>query len=63
MNKALKQASKKTGANLLNTVIRDKEGRIYGNVKLLNLKGNTMAEEIISKGVSAYRHGGVVNGR
>ena len=63
LNKALTQASKKTGANLLNTVIKDKEGRIYGNVKLLNLKGNTMAEEIISKGVSAYRHGGVVNGR
>jgi hypothetical protein len=58
LNKALTQASKKTGANLLNTVIKDKEGRIYGNVKLLNLKGNTMAEEIISKGVSAYRHGG-----
>jgi hypothetical protein len=63
LNKALINASKKTGANLLNTVIKDTEGRIYGNVKLLNLKGNTMAEEIISKGVSAYRHGGVVNGR
>ena len=60
LNKALSNASKKTGANLLNTVIRDQEGRIYGNVKLLNLKGNKMAEEIISKGVSAYSEGGLV---
>ena len=60
LNKALAQASKKTGANLLNTAIRDTEGRIYGNVKLLNLKGNQMAEEIISKGVSAYSEGGLV---
>jgi hypothetical protein len=63
LNKSLSNAAKKTGANLLNTVIRDKEGRIYGNVKLLNLKGNKMAEEIISKGVSAYKQGGVAYGR
>ena len=60
LNKALSNASKKTGANLLNTVIKTPEGEIYGNVKLLNIKGNQMAEEIISKGVSAYSEGGLV---
>ena len=60
LNKALSNASKKTGANLLNTVIKTPEGEIYGNVKLLNIKGNKMAEEIISKGVTAYSEGGLV---
>ena len=63
LNKALSNASKKTGANLINTVIRTPEGQIYGGVKMLNLKNNKAAEEIISKGISAYQKGGVVNGR
>ena len=63
LNKALSNASKKTGANLINTVIRTPEGQIYGGVKMLNLKDNKVAEEIISKGISAYQKGGVVNGR
>ena len=63
LNKALSNASKKTGANLLNTVIRTPEGEIFGGVKMLNLKGNNKAEEIISGGISAFQEGGVVHGR
>ena len=63
LNKALSNASKKTGANLINTVIRTPEGQIYGGVKMLNLKNNKVAEEIISKGISAFQEGGVVHGR
>ena len=51
------------GANLLNTVIRTPEGEIFGGVKMLNLKGNNKAEEIISGGISAFQEGGVVHGR
>ena len=63
LNNALQKTAKKTGANLLNTVIKDGKGQIFGNIKMLNLKGNKMAEEIITKGVSAWQQGGTVNGR
>lgn len=63
LNKALSNASKKTGANLINTVIRTPEGQIFGGVKMLNLKGNKAAEEIISGGISLFQKGGIVNGR
>ena len=63
LNNALQKTAKKTGANLLNTVIKDGNGQIFGNIKMLNLKGNKMAEEIITKGVSAWQQGGTVNGR
>jgi len=63
LNKALSNVSKKTGANLLNTAIKTPEGQVYGGIKMLNLKNNKAAEEIISGGISAYQKGGVAHGR
>ena len=63
LNKALFNVSKKTGANLLNTAIKTPEGQVYGGIKMLNLKNNKAAEEIISGGISAYQKGGVAHGR
>ena len=63
LNKALSNVSKKTGANLLNTAIKTPEGQVYGGVKMLNLKNNKLAEEIISSGISAYQKGGAVSGK
>ena len=59
LNGALKEASKKTGANLLNTVIKDDKGRVFGQVKMLNLKDN----KNVGNSFSAYAKGGIVNGR
>ena len=59
LNGALKEASKKTGANLLNTVIKDDRGRVFGQVKMLNLKDN----KNVGNSFSAYAKGGIVNGR
>ena len=59
LNGALKETSKKTGANLLNTVIRDDRGRVFGQVKMLNLKDNPNVRDTFS----AYAKGGIVNGR
>jgi hypothetical protein len=59
LNGALKEASKKTGANLLNTVIKDDRGRVFGQVKMLNLKDNKNVKDTFS----AYAKGGIVNGR
>ena len=59
LNGALKEASKKTGANLLNTVIKDDQGRVFGQVKMLNLKDNKNVKDTFS----AYAKGGIVNGR
>ena len=59
LNGALKEASKKTGANLLNTVIKDDQGRVFGQVKMLNLKDN----KNVGNSFSAYAKGGIVNGR
>jgi hypothetical protein len=59
LNGALKEASKKTGANLLNTVIKDDQGRVFGQVKMLNLKDN----KNVGSSFSAYAKGGIVNGR
>ena len=59
LNGALKETSKKTGANLLNTVIKDDQGRVFGQVKMLNLKDN----KNVGSSFSAYAKGGIVNGR
>jgi len=59
LNGALKETSKKTGANLLNTVIKDDRGRVFGQVKMLNLKDNKNVKDTFS----AYAKGGIVNGR
>jgi hypothetical protein len=59
LNGALKETSKKTGANLLNTVIKDDQGRVFGQVKMLNLKDN----KNVGNSFSAYAKGGIVNGR
>jgi hypothetical protein len=59
MQNALKNVEKKSGAKLMESVIKDGEGRPW-RIPFLSVK-DPKAHEIIGKGMSLYRKGGLVN--
>jgi hypothetical protein len=59
---AMKKVGKKSGAKFMKTVITDDSNRAY-EVPTLIIKDNPAAQDIISKGLGAYKRGGLaVNG-
>ena len=59
---AMKKVGKKSGAKFIKTVITDERNRPF-EVPLLLLKDNPQAQSIISKGLGAYKRGGIaING-
>ena len=59
---AMKKVGKKSGAKFMKTVITDGSNRAY-EVPTLIIKDNPAAQDIISKGLGAYKRGGLaVNG-
>jgi hypothetical protein len=59
---AMKKVGKKSGAKFMKTVITDDRNRAY-EVPTLIIKDNPVAQDIISKGLGAYKRGGLaVNG-
>ena len=59
---AMKKVGKKSGAKFMKTVITDDRNRAY-EVPTLIIKDNPVAQDIISKGIGAYKRGGLaVNG-
>ncbi len=59
---AMKKVGKKSVAKLMKTVITDDRNRAY-EVPTLIIKDNPVAQDIISKGLGAYKRGGLaVNG-
>ena len=59
---AMKKVGKKSGAKFMKTVITDDSNRAF-EVPALIIKDNPAAQDIISKGLGAYKRGGLaVNG-
>ena len=56
---AMKKVGKKSGAKFMKTVITDDSKRAF-EVPTLIIKDNPAAQDIISKGLGAYKRGGIV---
>ena len=56
---AMKKVGKKSGAKFMKTVITDDSNRAY-EVPTLIIKDNPAAQDIIGKGLGAYKRGGIV---
>ena len=55
---AMKKVSKKSGAKIIETAIMDNKG-VGWKVPMIYLKGNREALSKISKGLPAYKRGGI----